>query len=84
MLPNDPAQQLPPETPGRLQESVTNYPNGPAAQRGGGSLGAHWLNILFHGCAVTSRPYVDVGVWASINGVERTGGDEVFMATLAH
>jgi len=26
----------PPETPGRLQESLTNYPNRPTAQRGGG------------------------------------------------
>ncbi len=31
--PND--QRPPPETPGRLQESQTNYPNRPTAQRGG-------------------------------------------------
>jgi hypothetical protein len=31
--------QLPPlETPGRLQESLTSYPNRPTAQRNGGSL----------------------------------------------
>src|SRR5262245_48555377 len=38
MPPNDKAQRPPPETPGRLQESLTNHPNRPAAQRGGGSL----------------------------------------------
>jgi hypothetical protein len=31
------AQPPPPETPGRLQESLTNYPDRPTAQRGGGS-----------------------------------------------
>jgi hypothetical protein len=36
--PNDQAQRPPPETPGRLQESRTNYLNRPPAQRGGGSL----------------------------------------------
>lgn len=36
--PNDQAQRPPPETPGRLQQSRTNYPNRPTAQRGGGSL----------------------------------------------
>ena len=35
-LPNDQAQRPPPETPGRLQESLPNYPNRPTAQRGGG------------------------------------------------
>ena len=34
----DQAQRPPPETPGRLQQSRTNYPNRPTAQRGGGSL----------------------------------------------
>jgi hypothetical protein len=38
MTPNNQAQRPPPETPGRLQESLTNYPNGPTAKRGGGSL----------------------------------------------
>ena len=32
------AQRPPPETPGRLQQSRTNYLNRPTAQRGGGSL----------------------------------------------
>ncbi len=32
------AQRPPPETPGRLQHSLRNYPNRPTAQRGGGSL----------------------------------------------
>ena len=32
------AQRWPPETPGPLQESLTNYLNRPTAQRGGGSL----------------------------------------------
>jgi hypothetical protein len=36
--PNDQAQRPPPETPGRLQQSRTNYLNRPTAQRGGGSL----------------------------------------------
>jgi hypothetical protein len=36
--PNDQAQRPPPETPGRLQRSRTNYLNRPTAQRGGGSL----------------------------------------------
>jgi len=36
--PNDQAQRPPPETPGRLQQSLTNYLNRPTAQRGGGSL----------------------------------------------
>ena len=36
--PNDQAQRPPPETPGRLQQSLTNYLNRPPAQRGGGSL----------------------------------------------
>jgi|SoiMethySBSTD1v2_1073268.scaffolds.fasta_scaffold1429756_2 hypothetical protein len=40
-LPNDQAQRLPPETPGWPQESLTNYPNRPTAQRGGGSLQRH-------------------------------------------
>jgi hypothetical protein len=35
---NDQAQRPPPETPGRLQQSLTNYPNRPTDQRGGGSL----------------------------------------------
>jgi hypothetical protein len=35
---NDQAQRPPPETPGRLQQSLTNYLNRPTAQRGGGSL----------------------------------------------
>jgi hypothetical protein len=30
---NDSAQRPPPDTPGRLQQSLTNYPNRPAAQR---------------------------------------------------
>jgi hypothetical protein len=34
----DQAQRPPPETPGRLQQSLPNYPNRPTAQRGGGSL----------------------------------------------
>jgi len=38
MLPDDQAQRPPPETPGRLQESLTNYLNRPSAQRGGGAL----------------------------------------------
>ena len=38
MPPNDQAQRPPPETPGRLQQSLTNCPNRPTAQRGGGSL----------------------------------------------
>src|ERR1051325_6434129 len=33
---NDPAQRPPPETPGRLQESPTNYPNRLIARRCGG------------------------------------------------
>src|SRR5881296_2018346 len=32
----DQAQRPPPETPGRLQESLKNYLNRPTAQRGGG------------------------------------------------
>ena len=32
------AQRPPPETPGRLQQSLTNHLNRPTAQRGGGSL----------------------------------------------
>jgi hypothetical protein len=36
--PNDQAQRPPPETPGRLQQSLTNWLNHPPAQRGGGSL----------------------------------------------
>jgi len=36
MMPNDQAQRPPPETPGRLQQSRTNYLNRPTAQRGGG------------------------------------------------
>jgi hypothetical protein len=35
---NDQAQRPPPETPGWLQQSRTNYLNRPTAQRGGGSL----------------------------------------------
>jgi hypothetical protein len=31
-------QQPPPETPGRLEQSLTNYPNRPTAKRGAGSL----------------------------------------------
>jgi hypothetical protein len=38
MTPNDQAQRPPPETPGRLQQSLTNYLHRPTAQRGGGSL----------------------------------------------
>jgi hypothetical protein len=38
LRPNDQAQRPPPETPGRLQQSLTNYPNRRTAQRGGGSL----------------------------------------------
>jgi hypothetical protein len=34
----DETQRPPPETPGRLQQSLTNYPNRPTAERGGGSL----------------------------------------------
>ena len=36
VTPNDQAQRPPPETPGRLQLSLPNYPNRPTAQRGGG------------------------------------------------
>jgi len=32
------AQRPPPETPGRLQQSLPTYLNRPTAQRGGGSL----------------------------------------------
>jgi hypothetical protein len=35
---NDQAQRPPPGTPGRLQQSRTNYLNRPTAQRGGSSL----------------------------------------------
>jgi hypothetical protein len=35
---NDRAQRPPPETPGPLQQSLTNYLNRPTAQRRGGSL----------------------------------------------
>jgi hypothetical protein len=35
---NDQAQRPPPETPGRLQQPLTNCPNRPTAERGGGSL----------------------------------------------
>jgi hypothetical protein len=38
LSPNDQALRPPPETPGRLQQSRTNYLNRPTAQRGGGSL----------------------------------------------
>ena len=38
MTANDQAQRPPPETPGRLQQSRTNYLNRSTAQRGGGSL----------------------------------------------
>jgi hypothetical protein len=34
--PNDQAQRPPPETPGRLKQSLPNYLNRPTAQRGGG------------------------------------------------
>jgi hypothetical protein len=34
----DQVERPPPETLGRLQESLTNYPNRPTAQRGDGSL----------------------------------------------
>jgi hypothetical protein len=36
--PNDQAQRPPPETPGRLQESLTNCLNHSPEKRGGGSL----------------------------------------------
>ena len=35
---NDQAQRPPPETPGRLQQSLPNYLNRSTARRGGGSL----------------------------------------------
>jgi hypothetical protein len=38
VAPNDQAQRPPPETPGRLQQSLTNHLNRSTAQRGGGSL----------------------------------------------
>jgi len=38
ILANDQAQRPPPETPGRLQQSRTNYPNRPTDKRGGGSM----------------------------------------------
>jgi hypothetical protein len=44
MRSNAKAQRPPPETPGRLQESLKNYLNRPTALRGGGSL-----NLLLGG-----------------------------------
>jgi hypothetical protein len=38
VLHNDQAQRPPPETPDRLQQSLTNYVSRPPAQRGGASL----------------------------------------------
>jgi len=38
MTPNDQTQRPSQETPGRLQESLTNYQNGSTAQRSGDSL----------------------------------------------
>ena len=38
LMSNDQAQRPPPETPVRLQQSLTNYLNRSTAQRGGGSL----------------------------------------------
>jgi len=38
LVPIDQAQRPPPETPGRLEKPLTNYPNRPTAKRSGGSL----------------------------------------------